>query len=158
MKDVASWEIIGLHAAVFGITHAEARDRLHNLEGLESAVVRPANYRHYRDADLALQAAALAHGIAERQVFIDGNKRTAVLSMLYFLEDNGSALSASEDQLFDWMIRLAHGWGPDELGDAVRSSLVPLGQRRHDGPAQALSRHRRKPRSVIEQVETSREL
>lgn len=158
MKDVAAWEIVGLHAAVFRISHAEARERVHDREGLEAAVVRPANYRHYRDADLAVQAAALAHAIAERQVFIDGNKRTAVLTMLYFLEDNGFVLSASEDQLFDWMVRLAHGWGPEELGTAVRPTLVPLSTRPADDPARPLSRQRRRPHAVSERVGPGREL
>lgn len=145
MRDIEVWEVVGLHAAVFGISLAEARDRVHDLQGLEAAVVRPANYRHYQDADLTLQAAALAHGIAERQVFIDGNKRTAVLSMLYFLENNGHVLSATEDQLFDWMIRLAHGWGAQELGDAVRPTLKPLGPSKTVRP---LTRHRRQARTV----------
>lgn len=33
-------------------------------------------------------AAAYAYHIAENQTFIDGNKRTAVLTALYFLELN----------------------------------------------------------------------
>ena len=158
MKEVAGWEIIGLHAAVFRISQTEATDRVHDLDGLEAAAVRPANYRHYRDADLALQGAALAHGIAERQVFIDGNKRTAVLSMLYFLEGNGFAVSASEDQLFDWMVRLAHGWGPEELATAVRPTLVPLDHRPAAGPPLAQARPRRRPRTVSERIPRGREL
>ena len=75
-------------------------------------MIRPANFRHYRGADIALQAAALAHAIAERQVFIDGNKRTALSSMRSFLALNGHTTSASKDDLFDWMIHLAHGWVP----------------------------------------------
>jgi prophage maintenance system killer protein len=38
---------------------------------------KPRGYAAYEDADLALQAAALAHGIAESQAFIDANKRLA---------------------------------------------------------------------------------
>ena len=54
---------------------------------------RPASYAHYQQADSALQAAVLAHGIAETQPFVDGNKRTALVAMLTFLELNGYTLS-----------------------------------------------------------------
>lgn len=158
MTDLSIDQIIEVHAAVFSISHAAARDRVHDVEGLEAAAVRPANYRHYRGADSALQAAALAHAIAERQIFIDGNKRTAVSAMLSFLALNGYDTSAGEDDLFDWMIRLAHGWGPDELGDAVRPTLIPLNPSPSDGHTLAETRHRRRPHTVSEQVPRGREL
>jgi prophage maintenance system killer protein len=44
---------------------------------LESALGRPRAHAHYDGVDLALQAAVLAHGLAEGQFFIDGNKRSA---------------------------------------------------------------------------------
>jgi prophage maintenance system killer protein len=56
----------------------EALDQLRSRETLEGALGRPQSYAHYEEADLALQAAVLAHGIAETQPFIDGNKRTAL--------------------------------------------------------------------------------
>jgi death-on-curing protein len=76
-----------------------AVDQLRNQPGLESALARPAAYAHYENADLALQASALAHGIAEGQQFIDGNKRTALVAMLTFLEINGIAVKASDREL-----------------------------------------------------------
>jgi death-on-curing protein len=81
--------VLELHALIIGVTPAEAADQLRNKDGLESALARPETYAHYRAADLALQAAVLAHGIAEGQQFIDGNKRTALIVMLTFLEVNG---------------------------------------------------------------------
>jgi death-on-curing protein len=59
-------------------------------------------YTHYEDADLALQAAMLAHGIAESQCFIDGNKRLALVAMLAFLEVNGYAVEASRPRKRAW--------------------------------------------------------
>lgn len=152
MTDLSVDGVVEAHAAVFRISHASARDRVRDAEGLEAAVIRPANYRHYRTADIALQAAALAHAIAERQVFIDGNKRTALSSMRAFLALNGHTTSAGDDERFDWMIRLAHGWGPDELGDALRKTLVPLDPLPAEGPEHTLRRHRRRARAVSEPV------
>jgi death-on-curing family protein len=79
-------DVLELYVLIIGATAAEAADHLRNRDGLESALARPATYAHYEDADLALQAAVLAHGIAEGQLFIDGNKRTALVAMLTFLE------------------------------------------------------------------------
>ena len=44
-------------------------------------MARPATYAHYEKADLALQAAVLAHGLAEGQLFIEGNKRSRTLQV-----------------------------------------------------------------------------
>jgi len=82
-------EALELYAAIIGGTTGQAADQLRDQAGLESALGRPRNYAHYQEADLALQAAALAHGVAESQAFIDGNKRLALVSMLTFLEVNG---------------------------------------------------------------------
>lgn len=109
-------------------------------------------------ADVALQAAALAHAIAERQVFLDGNKRTAVTAMGFFLALNGYDVSASDDERFDWMIRLAHAWGPEELGNAVRPTLIPLDRRPLHVPPQTHARHLRRARTVSERVPRGREL
>ncbi len=77
-------DALELYAAIIGGTTGQAADQLRDQAGLESALGRPRNYAHYQEADLALQATALAHGIAESQTFIDGNKRLALVSMLIF--------------------------------------------------------------------------
>lgn len=60
-------DILELHALIIGAAAAEAAGQLRNRAGLESTIARPETYAHYQDADLALQAAVLAHGIAEGQ-------------------------------------------------------------------------------------------
>jgi hypothetical protein len=67
-----------LYAAIIGGTTGQAADQLRDQPGLESPLGRSRDYAHYQEADLALQAAALAHGIAESQAFIDGNERLAL--------------------------------------------------------------------------------
>lgn len=44
------------------------------------------------------KAARLAYGIAEAQAFIDGNKRTAWLVTVVFLELNGVTLDVDQDE------------------------------------------------------------
>ena len=53
-------------------------------------------------------AAAYAYHIAENQPFIDGNKRTAILTALYFFESNGINTSPQiNDELYDAMMGIA---------------------------------------------------
>ena len=89
-------DVLTMHGLIIGASSTEATNQLRNRDGLESVLARPAAYAHYENADLAHQAAALAHGIAEGQQFIDGNKRTALVAMLTFLEVNGLRVRTSD--------------------------------------------------------------
>jgi death-on-curing protein len=116
-------DVLELHALIIGVTAAEAADQLRNRAGLESAIARPETYAHYQDADLALQAAILAHGIAEGQQFIDGNKRTALIAMLVFLEINGWRVEASDRELADWVLSFSTGATPESVAKLVASAM-----------------------------------
>lgn len=118
-------DALELYAAIFDATPSQAADHLRNRPGLEGALARPATYAHYQNADLALQAAVLAHGIAEGQYFIDGNKRLALVLMLTFLEVNGYRVKVSDPELADWILDLASGTTPQELAARIRTALIP---------------------------------
>ena len=62
---------------------------------LESAVHRAQTAAFYGGADLILQAAALANGIALNHPFVDGNKRSAWAACVTFLWLNGQPLPDS---------------------------------------------------------------
>lgn len=74
---------------------------------LESALAQPINEYSYRQADLYAIAAAYAFHIAENQPFVDGNKRTALLSALNFLAANGIVADEPVAEFYDAMIALA---------------------------------------------------
>lgn len=118
-------DALELYAAIIGGTGEQAGDHLRNRSGLESALARPETYAHYEDADLAVQAAVLAHGIAESQCFIDGNKRLALVAMLTFLELNGYRVEATDPELADWIIGLSAGTTPEQLADVIREQVRP---------------------------------
>ena len=61
---------------------------------LESALARPINKFGYGETGLAALAAAYGFGIARNHPFIDGNKRTALASIIVFLGLNGVDLDA----------------------------------------------------------------
>lgn len=67
----------------------------------------------------------LAHGIAEGQQFVDGNKRTALIAMLVFLEINGWRVAASDPELADWILSFSAGASPEEVAGLVRSAMRP---------------------------------
>jgi death-on-curing protein len=117
-------DALEIHAAIINATAAQALDHLRSREALEGALSRPESYAHYEQADLALQATVLAHGIAESQSFIDGNKRTALVAMLTFLEVNGYRVRATDRELADWIFSFSRGTTPQELADTIRPRLV----------------------------------
>jgi death on curing protein len=116
-------DVLELYGLIIGATATEAEDQLRNRDGLESALARPETYAHYEHADLALQASVLAHGIAEGQQFIDGNKRTALVAMLTFLELNGFRVEAQDPELADWILSYSKGTTPEEVAKLLRSAL-----------------------------------
>jgi len=76
-------EVIALNALVTN------RDNLlRDGPGLESALNRPQTSAYYEQADISRQTALLIEGIALNHPFIDGNKRTALLSGVTFLDIN----------------------------------------------------------------------
>lgn len=52
-------------------------------------------------------AAALLHALVHNHPFHNGNKRTALVSMIVFLDDNGFVLTADENGLFKLVLQLA---------------------------------------------------
>ncbi len=76
---------------------------------LESALARPLNLHRYGETDPYVLAAAYAFGIARNHPFVDGNKRTALLSAYVFLRINGRHLVADEASAASNMLAVAAG-------------------------------------------------
>lgn len=73
------------------------------------------------------KAGALLHGLTTNHAFIEGNKRTAVVSTAAFCLFNGRPLRASDDELFDLVVDTADRTPPveeviDRLGWLLRRS------------------------------------
>ena len=118
-------DALELYAAIVDVTTTRAAAAMRSRSSLEGALARPASYAHFQDADIALQAAVLAHGIAETQPFLDGNKRLALVAMLTFLEANGYRVDATDPELADWIVALSGGLTPEQLAERVRQRLKP---------------------------------
>jgi death-on-curing protein len=119
-------DALELYAAIVGGTPAQAADQLRDQGALEGALARPRSYADYEEADIALQATALAHGIAESQAFIDANKRLALVAMLTFLELNGYRIDTADPDLAKWILSFSSGTAPQQLAPSVRDAIRPI--------------------------------
>lgn len=107
---------IGEHGGAEGV-----RDR----GGLESALARPENLAAYGDPDLFDLAAAYAGGIVRNHPFVDGNKRTAFVVSLSFLNLNGEAVAADEAEAAVVFLRFAASeLSEEELADWLRRNAA----------------------------------
>lgn len=76
---------------------------------LESALGKPLNLFAYGERSLWLLAASYAFGIAKNHPFHDGNKRSAFVAGVVFLDLNGVEFEASETDAVIEVLALAAG-------------------------------------------------
>lgn len=110
---LATVERLGLHVRDEGL--------------LFSALARPAASAFGRDAyeTLELKAAALISSIARNHALFDGNKRTAWVLTVAFLNLNGFDVDMSQDEKFDLVIAVATGsLELDEIAATLSRHLV----------------------------------
>lgn len=117
--------VLDFHAeqlALFG-----GPEGVRDLGLLESALMRPVNKFGYGETDLAALGAAYAFGIAKNHPFIDGNKRTALASMIVFLGLNKLDVEASPEELTAVVLSLAAGEISEEVvAHWLRDHIRPL--------------------------------
>ena len=105
--------VLDFHAeqlALFG-----GADGIRDRGLLESALARRLNKFAYGERGIATLAAAYGFGIARNPPFIDGNKRTALASMIVFLGLNGLDLDAPREQATAMILSLAAGEITEDL-------------------------------------------
>ena len=117
------------------LTLHEDQLRLHGGQNgfIDEGVVRSAlNRPQFRlqydaEADVADLAADYLFGFATTQGFMDGNKRTALVAALYFLEKNCWDVTFNDKLMFVVAIAVAKGdLDRDGLAEILRSHMKPL--------------------------------
>ncbi len=91
---------------------------LHDENALESALHRAENKATYGTPDVFELAAAYAFDLARNHAFVDGNKRTAIVTAMLFLALTGRHMTADNGQLYVFTMALAAG-EIDEAGAAA---------------------------------------
>ena len=117
--------VLAIHAAQ--LAEHGGLDGLRDRNGLESAIASPQNLFAYGNPtpDIAAMAAQYAFAIACNQVFLDGNKRTALVVCRTFLLLNGHNLVASQDAKYQTILKLANGqFDIQQMADWIRAHLV----------------------------------
>ncbi len=93
---------------------------------LHSALTRPTtSYGEtlkYETVEMA--AAALFHSLVHNHAFHNGNKRTALVSLLAFLDENGLVLTSNEKDLFRFTLRSAQHRLVPEHADQIADREV----------------------------------
>ena len=114
-------EPVWLSAQVLLLLHRQALVEHGGLDGvrdhglLDSALARPLNLHAYEgEEDLCRLAAAYAGGIVRNHPCADGNKRTAFIAAVTFLELNGTSPDLAEGEAIAAMLDLAAGELPEE--------------------------------------------
>lgn len=76
---------------------------------LESALARPFQTSAGEDLYPAVfeKVAAIAESLIKNHAFIDGNKRTGILTMVSVLFEHNFALTANEDELYNFTISIS---------------------------------------------------
>jgi death-on-curing protein len=95
---------------------------------LDSALARPLNRAGYGDPDISELAAVYALGIAQNHPFVDGNKRTAFVTLELFLRLNGCLFTAGDADAVVMTLAMAAGeLSDDEFTAWVRMHTAPEG-------------------------------
>ena len=103
-------------------------DGVRDMGLLQSALARPQNAFHYNQVvSLSKLAACYGFGIAKNHAFVDGNKRTALVTSIMFLELNGYGLNSTQQENYLTFYDLAQGeLTEEELADWLESKLIKL--------------------------------
>ena len=109
---------IAEHGGLSGVRDAGA---------LASALGRPKNKFAHAEPDIFDLASAYGFGIATNHPFADGNKRTAYVVSVLFLNLNGYRLDAGQDEKYRTFLDLAAGNLAEEpLAVWFRAHCVPI--------------------------------
>lgn len=126
---MAEWEwvredlVLALHDEQL-VEHGGAAG-LRDMGLLQSAMGRAQNLVAYGDPDAASLAASYAYGIARNHPFTDGNKRTAAVTALLFLELNERPFYIGEAELVVMVLALAAGeLTEDDVATWFRERIV----------------------------------
>lgn len=100
-------EVLAIHheeVEKFGGSHG-----VRDLNLLDSALQRPQSSFMGEDLypDVFQKAAALMHSILLNHPFLDANKRTASVSMAYFLFLNGYSFEAAQKEVVEFALEVA---------------------------------------------------
>ena len=109
----------------FGGSHG-----IRDSSALESALTRPFQTFEQKELypTLVGKAASLIESILVNHPFIDGNKRTGYVITRLFLINNGADIDATQDEKYEFVIRIASGkMDFDQIAEWLSKHLTAIG-------------------------------
>jgi death-on-curing protein len=118
--------VLAMHSAQ--LAEHGGSDGIRDETLVDSALAKPLNVLAYADSpDIFRLAASYAFGNARNHAFVDGNKRTALVVSITFLDRNGWDIVAAKEDVYFTFLHLADGsLSEEELADWFRKHAVPL--------------------------------
>ena len=118
--------VLAIHSAQ--LAEHGGSDGIRDETLLDAALAKPRDIFAYADQpDISRLAASYALGIARDHAFVDGNKRTALVVSLSFLDRNGWDIGSSKQNLYFTFLHLVDGsLIEDELTDWFTEHAVAL--------------------------------
>jgi death-on-curing protein len=118
--------VLAMHSAQ--LAEHGGSDGIRDESLLDSALAKPLNvFAYANQPDIFRLAASYAFGIARNHAFIDGNKRTALVVSITFLDRNGWDIVAPKEDIYFTFLHLAEGsLTEDELTAWLTKHAVPL--------------------------------
>lgn len=116
--------VLGIHRVL--IKRYGGSEGILDREGLESAIGRP--YQTFDGKELyptsVEKAAAILESIVKNHPFLDGNKRTAYALMRIVLLNDSKDINATEDDKYNFIIKIAAGQSNfEQILDWVKSKV-----------------------------------
>ncbi len=101
---------------------------IRDINLLESAIAQPQSlaFGEYLHKDIHEMAAAYCFHIIKNHPFVDGNKRTGLLSAITFLDKNGFIVQADTESLYQCAINIAtSAWSKQDISLFFKYSTRP---------------------------------
>jgi death-on-curing protein len=123
---VSKKAVLAMHSAQ--LAEHGGSDGVRDQTLLDSALAKPHNvFARADQPDIFRSATSYAFGIARNHAFVDGNKRTALVVSLTFLERNGWDIVAPKKSVYFTFLHLADGsLTEEELIAWFTKHAVPL--------------------------------
>lgn len=125
MEYISLGDVLAIH--LLAIEEFGGSPEILSVERLEACIESPRQTMFGDDLypDIESKAGILFFLLVKNHPFMDGNKRTAVLALLEFLERNGYTLETNNDELYQFTMDVATSLlGKEQVGEWLKRKMA----------------------------------
>ena len=134
VRSLAVEEVLGIHYALVQDFHNQS-DPITPPGPRNDHIIGSAVFRQHTSIggelkypSVEMSAAALLHSLVHDHPFHNGNKRTALVSMLVLLDENNLMLTCGEEDLFKFVLRVAQHKIVDDIADLSDGEVLTISE------------------------------